>query len=116
MVWSQCCYSCNQSVSAKAVQLMVQLVIQTWKREKLSLLSDLSQEAALAVQSLILTLCSSTRPAEKELKMALSSAVHLSRVSNNDVSTAIVGCLIQLVPYSTGNELVVCEWFNDLPH
>ena len=101
-MWSQCCYSCNQTVSAKSVQLLVQLVIQSSKREKSCFYPDLSHDAALAVESLILTLCSSPRVAEKQLKMVLASAVQLSHV-NTDISCATVECLTQLLPHSKGN-------------
>lgn len=100
LVWSRCCYSCNKTVSAKAVQLLVQLVVQSCKKDKCG--EAASQEAALAVESLVVTLCSSPPVAEKQLKMALASAVQLSRVST-DISSAIVDCLTQLLPNCNGN-------------
>jgi len=102
LVWSRCCYSCNKTVSAKAVQLLVQLVVQSCKKDRGG--EAASQEAALAVESLIVTLCSSPPVAEKQLKMALASAVQLSRVSA-DISSAIVECLTQLLPNCSGNAL-----------
>jgi len=107
LVWSRCCYSCNKTVSAKAVQLLVQLVVQSCKKDKCG--EAASQEAALAVESLVVTLCSSPPVAEKQLKMALASAVQLSRVSA-DISSAIVDCLTQLLPNCNGSTLVLlCE-------
>ena len=108
MIWSQCCYSCDRSVAAKAVQLLVQLVIVS-SRQDLSPASipDLSQDAALAVESLILGLCLADRTEEKQLKIVLASAVQLSHVAGPEVSTAIVNCLTRLLLQSSGSTLVL---------
>ena len=108
MIWSQCCYSCDRSVAAKAVQLLVQLVIVS-SRQDLSPASipDLSQDAALAVESLILGLCLADRTEEKQLKIVLASAVQLSHVAGPEVSTAMVDCLTRLLLQSSGSTLVL---------
>lgn len=111
MVWSQCCYSCDRSVSAKAVQLLVQLALQQ-SQCGLASSTDLSQEAAMAVESLILCLSSSPTPSkeEKQLKIVLSSAVRLCRIASPDISSSIVDCLTRLLLQVSGSTLVlICQ-------
>ena len=67
--------------------------------------TDLSQEAAMAVEALILSLCnsssSSTPEDTKQLKIVLASAVQLScRVP--DVGIMMVDCLVRLLLQSSG--------------
>lgn len=118
LVWSQCCYSCDRSVSAKAVQLLIQLVIiqqQSGLVKESGPVSpttmDLSQEAAMAVESLILNLCSNAseppdspkaKEEKKQLKIALASAVQLS-CRAPEVGTVMVDCLVRLLLQSNGN-------------
>ncbi len=108
MIWSQCCYSCDRSVAAKAVQLLVQLVIISSRQDSSSsTIPDLSQDAALAVESLILGLCLADRTEERQLKIALASAVQLSRVAGPDVGASMVDCLTRLLLQSSDSTLVL---------
>lgn len=108
-IWTQCCYSSDRSVAAKAVQLLVQLVVISSRQDPASssALPDLSQDAALAVESLILTLCLTEKVDEKQLKIALASAVQLNHIASPDVSTAMVDCLTRLMLQSSGSTLVL---------
>lgn len=65
---------------------------------------DLSQDAALAVESLISGLFHAEK---RELKIALASAVQLSRVAGSEISSDIVNCLMRLLLQSTGYTLVL---------
>ncbi|XP_057376792.1 integrator complex subunit 7-like [Daphnia carinata] len=108
LIWNQCCYSCDRSVAAKAVQLLVQLVIISSKQGgSTSSIPDLSQDAALAVESLMLGLCLAENTEERELKIVLASAVQLSRVAGAEVSAAMVDCLTRLLLLSSGPTLVL---------
>ena len=111
MMWSQCCYSCDRSVSAKAVQLLVQLALQQSQCGSASS-ADLSQEAAMAIESLILCMSSSQSPSkeEKHLKVVLSSAVRLCRIASPDISASIVDCLTRLLLQASGSTLIlICQ-------
>lgn len=68
---------------------------------------DLSQDAALAVESLMLGLCLAERTEERELKIVLASAVQLSRVAGAEVSAAMVDSLTRLLLLSSGTTLVL---------
>ena len=68
---------------------------------------DLSQDAALAVESLILGLCLAGKTEERELKIALTSAVQLSRVAGPEISATIIDCLTRLLLQSSGSTLVL---------
>ena len=95
-------------MAAKAVQLLVQLVIVSSRQELApASIPDLSQDAALAVESLILGLCLADRTEEKQLKIVLASAVQLSHVAGPEVSTAMVDCLTRLLLQSSGSTLVL---------
>ena len=108
MIWNQCCYSCDRSVAAKAVQLLVQLVVISSKQDPLSSsVPDLSQDAALAVESLILGICLAEKTEERELKIALASSVQLSRVAGSEISAAMIDCLTRLLLQSSGSTLVL---------
>ncbi|EFX65676.1 hypothetical protein DAPPUDRAFT_264322 [Daphnia pulex] len=72
-----------------------------------SSVSDLSQDAALAVESLILGLCLAGKTEERELKIALTSAVQLSRVTGPEISATIFDCLTRLLLQSSGSTLVL---------
>lgn len=110
LIWSHCCYSADRSISAKSVQLLVQLVVQFSKQSSASSVPDLSQDAALAVESLILNLCSTEKTDEKQLKVGLSSAVQLSRASGQDICAGIVDSLTRLLLQSTGPTLLlICQ-------
>lgn len=69
-----------------------------------STMPDLSQDAALAVESLISGLFHAEK---RELKIALASAVQLSRVAGSEISSDIVNCLMRLLLQSTGYTLVL---------
>lgn len=106
LIWSRCCYSGDTWASAKAVQLLVQLVVQSTRTDQPG---DLCHEASLAVESLITTLCYSASVDHRVLKIALSSAVQLSR-ERSQVSGAIVECLTRLLAHAHGRTLVLlCE-------
>lgn len=118
LIWSQCCYSPDLSVSAQAVQLLIQLVIT--EQGKADGQTDLSQEAAMAVESLILNLCQSDEPAgkslederAKQLKIALASAVQLVQVSSGkspEVGAVMVDCLVRLLVQSSGCLVLLCQ-------
>lgn len=68
---------------------------------------DLSQDAALAVESLIVNLCLADRTEERQLKIVLASAVQLSRVAGPEISATMVDCLIRLLLQSTDATLVL---------
>jgi integrator complex subunit 7 len=51
---------------------------------------DLSHDAALAVESLILGLCLAGKTEERELKIALTSAVQLSRVAGPEIRDTLL--------------------------
>ena len=102
LVWSRCCYSSDLSVAAKAVQLLIQLVItQPGGGGEV----DLSQEAAMAVESLILNLCHDDDNAA-QLKIALASAVQLSGRAA-EVGAVMVDCLVRLLVQTDGSSSLV---------
>lgn len=68
---------------------------------------DLSQDAALAVEALILALCLAARNEDKQLKIALASAVQLSRMAGPEISAAMVDCLTRLTLQSSGTTLML---------
>lgn len=97
-------------MAAKAVQLLVQLVIISSRQESSSSMPDLSQDAALAIESLLVGLCLAGRNEEKQLKIVLASAVQLSRVAGPETSAAMVDCLTRLLLQSCGSTLVqLCQ-------
>ena len=117
LIWSQCCYSSDTSVAAKAVQLLVHLTKLTQgvtgpgnPQQVIPGLPDLCQEAALAVESLIVTLCYAPQVDEMQLKTVLSSAVQLSRVSSQSNAVLTVECLTRLLMQAQDSTLVLlCE-------
>lgn len=71
---------------------------------------DLSQDAGLAIESLILSLCSSEKPDEKQLRVVLSSAVQLSNVCGQEICAGIVECLTRLLLQPPGSTLLlICQ-------
>ena len=68
---------------------------------------DLSQDAALAVESLVLNLCLAGKTEERQLKIVLASAVQLTRVAGPEISATMVDCLVRLLLQSPGSTLVL---------
>ena len=95
----------------EAVQLLVQLALQRSQSGSASS-TDLSQEAAMAIESLILCISSSLSSSkeEKHVKVVLSSAVRLCRIASPEVSASIVDCLTRLLLQASGSTLVlICQ-------
>ncbi|XP_046632232.1 integrator complex subunit 7-like [Daphnia pulicaria] len=101
---------CDRSVAAKAVHpatCPTIAVISSKQDSWSSSVPDLSQDAALAVESLILGLCLAGKTEERELKIALTSAVQLSRVAGPEIRDTIIDCLTRLLLQSSGSTLVL---------